>query len=181
MAAEMQRRGHPLITDDVLAVDPATLQVPSAFPQIKLHPEAAAALGSSPASLARIHPDIEKYALRSTLHFSAAAHPLRAVFVLAVGDRIRCDVLTGREAFLALLSQSFAPRFLGSTGHSPEDLQHGAALARTVPVVRLERPRDLSRLSDVAGCVESFLREKLPVGPPDVPALLDTRDKVFTN
>jgi hypothetical protein len=165
MAAEMQRRGHRLLTDDVLAVAPDTLSAYSAFPQLKLHAETVGAIGQSIDLLPRIHPDITKYALRGPLlSFASTSRPLRAVFVLAVGDHIRCQELSGREALIALLSQSFAPRFLGTEGHSALNLQKCTALAQQVSVFRLERPRDLDSLPAVATCVESAVGRSTRTG-----------------
>lgn len=157
MAATLQRRGHALLTDDVLALDSDSWTVRPAFPQIKLRAEAAQAVGLSPDTLDPLGPDVDKYALRDTLTFATRLLPLRAIFVLDTGNA-RCEQLAERDAFPTLLSQTYAPRFLGSEGTGPEVLEWCSALARDIPVFHLCRPRDLSRLEDGAVCVEETMR-----------------------
>ena len=159
MAAAMQRRGHALLTDDVLAIDPETYRVESAFPQLKLRGDAADALQADPGTLARLAPDLDKYALRHVT-FDASSHPLGAVFVLEEGESLQCTPLDGMNAFLTLMGQGYASRFLGTEGTRSSDLRHHTALAAAVPVVQLQRPRDLSRLPAVCAAVEAFVETR---------------------
>jgi hypothetical protein len=156
MAAAMQRRGHALLTDDVLAVDPETHRVEPAYPQLKLRGDAAEALQTDESGLVRLAPDLEKYALRQ-VSFERASRPLRAVFVLGEGRSIQCRPLDEMDAFLTLMEQGYASRFLGTDGTPPTDFQHYAALAAAIPVVQLQRPRDLHQLSTVCEVVERHL------------------------
>lgn len=161
MAATLQRRGHALLTDDVLAVSVGDAEPPRvhpAFPQIKLWSETADALGASVDALDRISPDVPKYAVRDADAFASGAHPLRAVYVLDTGDRIATTPLTGPDAFAALMGQAYAARFLGQNGVGPVGFRQGARLAATVPIVRLTRPRDLTQLDAVAAHVEDEVR-----------------------
>jgi len=158
MAATLQHRGHPLLTDDVLALDPDTWVTHPAFPQIKLLPEAADAVGVGRQNLDRLSPDVSKLVLRDPNTFAANTQPLGALFVLGEGD-LSCTRLDARDAFLALLSQTYAPRFLGSEGTGRQVMQWCTTLSKTVPVFHLRRPYDLGRIEDSAALVEATLRD----------------------
>lgn len=164
MTAAMQRRGHALLTDDVLSIDPETHWVDPAFPQIKLRTDAASVLQADPHALDRLAPDLDKYALRH-VDFDASVQPLGAVFVLEEGASVQCTPLDERSAFLALMEHGYASRFLGTEGTRPSDLQNHTALVSAIPVVKLQRPRDLGQLSAVCACVESFLTRSTDPDP----------------
>ena len=157
LAATLQRRGHALVTDDVLAVDATSLAVHPAFPQIKLRGEAMQAIDAPHGEHNRLSPDVPKYDGCRTASFKSRSLPLGVVFVLdASDDGVSCERVQGRDAFLALMSQSYAPRFLGTEGVTPGFVDACSRLAREVAVVRLRRPYDLNRLADSAACVEQW-------------------------
>ena len=155
IAAALQTRGHALLTDDVLALQPDEWTVRPAFPQIKLREASADAVGAG--SLDRLAPAVEKYALRNPDAFCTAAAPLGAIFVLTVADQIGARRLNGRHTLMNVMAQTYAPRFLGSDGTGPEVFAWCNALAQTIPVVELHRPRDLQRLGESAACVETWI------------------------
>jgi hypothetical protein len=159
LAAELQRRGHPLLTDDILAVDLPAMEVAPAYPQVKLRPDAASALALPARHLTPLGPDRHKVALSCRAGFDTAPRRLAAVFALDTGTDLTCARQTGRDAFLSLFSQSYALRFLGTEGATPDDFRQCDAVARRLPVFRLARPRDLDRLAATAACVEDTVRQ----------------------
>lgn len=156
MVAALQARGHALLTDDVLAIDPETHCVDPAFPQIKLCPDAPSGLDQNPDSLLPLAPDLDKGALRDVL-YDDTPQPLGAVFILDDSEQIQCTPLEGLDAFFAVMEHRYAPRFLGNKWARPSDLPHYTTLASTIPIVRLERPRDFRCLPDVCATVEAVL------------------------
>lgn len=159
LAAALQARGHALLTDDVLALQPDAWTVHPAFPQIKLREESAAAIGAD--SLDRLAPALDKYALRDPDVFCATSAPLEAIFVLTVADRTGARRLSGRHALMNVMAQTYAPRFLGTNGTGPDVFAWCNALAQTVPVVELHRPRDLRRLEESTACVETWIERSV--------------------
>jgi len=158
MAAALQRRGNDLVADDVTAVAPGPdgVEVLPAFPQLKLWPEAARALGIDPDELPLVIPDEEKRARRLTGERWTAPLPLAALFVLAVGEEVRVEPLTPREGLLELVRHSFCAPKLAELGAERHFLQCGETVRR-VPVRRLLRPRRLECLDAVADLVEREL------------------------
>ena len=155
MAAALERRGHNLVADDVTAVLPraSRVEVLPAFPQLKLWPEAARALGIDPEALPLVIPDESKRARRLVGGLSGSPLPLAAIFVLAFGETTGVEVLKPREALLELVRHSFCAPRLAELGAERHFLQCGET-ARRVPVRRLTRTRSLEALAEVAGLVE---------------------------
>ena len=178
MAAALQRRGHPMLTDDVLAVrvdagsgeagrahrtetgdgpapshdSPAVLP---AFPFMKLWPESARALGYGDASHAPLSPHTAKQGVRLTTMAASGRTPLSRIYVLQEGEALHSKPLRGGAAFQALLAQSYAPRILGSLASTPAFFTQCHALAREVPVYTLRRPMQFEALDRVTSYVET--------------------------
>ena len=162
MAAAMYARGHSIVADDVTAVraDKAHPVVHPGFPQLKLWPEAAIAVGDVPERLPRVEPSVEKRARRATHQFSPDPLPLRCIYVLAESETQEIDTLSSQEALVELIRHSHATRFLRVVGASSHFLQC-SNVVNNVTVRGLKRPRSLASLSDLAQLVEKDLAKAL--------------------
>ncbi len=158
LAAALYARGHGVMSDDVTAVEldgPRPTALPG-FPQLKLWPEAAAALGVSPATLARLHPQLEKRAYDASRGFPEAPLPLSRIYVLAEGMSQEVEPIRPQEALLELVRHSYGIRMLQAVRPSSH-FRQCAALASTVPVCRLKVRCSLASLPDLARFVEDDL------------------------
>lgn len=139
LAAWMHLRGYPVVTDDVLAMPAGDAsRVVPAFPLVRLWPEAVTMLGLDPASLDVIEPDVGKLALDVSSGFASAGGPLGAVLVLerrAGAEETR--ILSGREALMAVIENSYGVSALHASGGLGRHLQVAAEIASVVPVVRV--------------------------------------------
>ena len=157
MAAALHQRGHSLVVDDLAAVRVGDGEpwVCAGFPQFKLWPDAAAALGRDYEALPRLHPDYEKRACRSVDGFtSQQSLPLARIFELSAGTSVAITKIPPRDTLLALLRYSYGIEWLHPVSGAAQ-LHERAELARRVPVARLERPHDLALLSAVVDAVEA--------------------------
>jgi hypothetical protein len=164
MAAALHARGHALVTDDVVALDQGGIRAPAVlpgFPQIKLWPDTAAALGNAPEILPRLHPDLEKRAQRVGHDFPQCALPVSRIYVLTEGAQFRTEILSAQQAFAYLMQHSYAVGLLGPTGATPDHFRQCVEFARRVSVYRMERPRSLELLPIVAQLVEQELIESV--------------------
>lgn len=159
-ASALHASGGALVTDDVVAIPPGKdATVLPGFPQMRLDPEAvAAALDTSPDELPRLHEDHQKRIGRADQRFQRRPRPLRCVYVLEWGEDFEITPLRQRDAFVHLLQHSYAQRFLGQTAATPSHFTKVNDLVEAVPVVRLERPRDLDRLPDMVRFVRSHFQ-----------------------
>ena len=173
LAATLLGRGHPLLTDDMVALRFASDEpedndtkhdsegrpfVIPAFPQVKLWPNSAVALGLDKRHLASLSDKTSKGALRDRISIKADDTPLHRIYLLEEGDELKADRLTGGDAFAALMAQSYAPRFLGSAASTHEYFKLCQAVVRQVPIYRLNRPLDLTGLHRIAAFIESECR-----------------------
>lgn len=156
-AAALLQRGHPLLTDDVLAIgnvdnDPPTAY--PAFPRMKLWPDAIAANGRRVAPLPCVTPESEKR-VQPTEQFAQTPAPLSRIYVLDDGPRIHASRMSEQEAFRAILPHRYAARFLGENGEEKAHFDALRQIATSVPVYRLTRPRALDRLANLAAFVDA--------------------------
>lgn len=157
-AAALHARGYRLLTDDIVALDMSDPAGPLAypgFPQIKLRPDAASAVLGNADALPRLHPEINKLVHRADAAFTPAPLPLRAIFMLAEGPEPAVEPVRTRDALLALVSHSYALRFINVAGISSAHFQQTERLAKQVPLSLLRRPDALERLPEALDLVEA--------------------------
>ena len=154
-AAALHARGHALLTDDVLALDVSEegVFVRPAFPQLKLSTSALAAVGGDVQQTDAIAPHLPKRRL-TQLAFEKRRLPLAGIYVLSENETLSCTRLAPRTAFLAVLSQTYAPRFVGTEGTGVDHFNQVQQLLQHVPVYLLERPRRLEELDAFAAFIE---------------------------
>ena len=145
------------VSDDIAAIDydggrPFLLP---GFPQFKLWPASASALGEDLEKLSPLHPQLEKRALRPGKGFQKTSLPLKRIYVLSESPLISSERLSARDAFMQLVEHSYAARFLGEAGAGPAHFRQCRWLVQHVPVYRLQRPFDLSGLSSLVRFIEN--------------------------
>ena len=162
-AAALTARGHALLADDVIAADSSPgrgTRVWPAFPQMKLCFDAAQVFCDDAAALPLVHPKEEKRVRRMEGAFAAGPDvPLGRVYILGDADQRRIVRLPVRQAFMELVRYSFVGRILRSIGAAPQHMDQCTHLVGAVPVCRLERPRDLGALDELAKLVEADMAQ----------------------
>jgi hypothetical protein len=156
IAAVLHAAGHPLVADDVAAVrvSDGGAEVYAGFPQLKLWPDAATALGHNSRQLPRVEPGIEKRAQR--LHHGFAQRKvlsLGRVYMLEYGPMIEITRLHPHAGLIALAAHGYGiQRLVEASG--VEQFRKRAALVDRLGVHRLARPRSLDALDGVVASVE---------------------------
>jgi hypothetical protein len=167
LAAFLHRRGHAVVTDDVLVIRPdsaGTLLAYPGFAQIKLWPESIEAFGVDPDNLPQLHDSFEKRFYRPERGFAGNALPLRQIYILGAADTLVAAPMRPHEALLELVANTYALRFVGSAGATDAHFRQCAAIVAGVPIEHLWRPWSLDGLADVAALVEHSVATPLPVG-----------------
>jgi hypothetical protein len=161
-AAVLHGRGHSMVADDVLAIDmrsDSPLAIPS-FPQFKLWPESAGAIGESPEVMPLLHPAFTKRACCVMQGFAQTSLPLARLLILEEGPTLRIEPLPPQEALRALISHWYGRRFgrqLLQVGNVAAHFRQCTRLVNYVDVCRLTRPSCLSALPNLARFVEKEL------------------------
>lgn len=146
-AAAFAQRGHPVLTDDIVALEFSgeDCLVQADCSLLRLWPESSELLGGSAETLPRLALGWEKRFLDVEKHGYRAArrpYPLAAVYILdsepaAAGPEVR--ELTTREGVIALVANAYANLFADSQMRGRE-LDVLARLVRRLPVCRVHKP-----------------------------------------
>jgi hypothetical protein len=155
-AAALARRGHAILSDDVVALveNDGAFFVHPAYPYLCLWPESVESLYGSTDALPQFSANYEKRCLslgEHELRFAERALPLAAIYIL--GDRRGdpaplVEELAPQRAFLALVANTFATNALDSDMRAKE-FETLARLAPTVPIRVLCAHQDASRIKDL--------------------------------
>lgn len=166
MTAALYARGHQLVADDICAIkftETGEAILLPGFPQIKLWSEAVrSTVKDDVATLRKIHPQVEKYAYPTSNNFYNSPCPIKKIYQLGMGSQPQVVPLSGQTAFAALIANLYIPilsqKELMKDEYTPFHLEQCTKLANGVPIARLERPRSLDLLPDVARLVEEDLQ-----------------------
>lgn len=151
MGAAFVKQGFAMITDDILALNTSIDGVPMAipgFPQLKLWPDTAAAVGETHETVRPLVPDSEKLGRSTAGTFQRSPLPLRHVFFLEYGRDVSLQKLRGSIILTRLLSQTYGYRFLDADHIGTPEFVRWARLASHVNAYRLVRPLDLQSLDE---------------------------------
>lgn len=141
------RNGHPVLTDDIVALkkDEPYFVVHPGFPFLNLLPDAMARLvGSAEASSLDLFSDKSRLALDgNALRFQREALPLGAIYVLADRDpalsSAKVEPLSVQQAFVELTANTYANKMLDASMRSGE-FRTLADLVKRLPVRRITTP-----------------------------------------
>ena len=165
MSAALHALGGQILADDVLAVDLKNPDQPIALPglsQLKLTEQ----------TRAEIAPNIEAEqtiggkrgkklcAIRGVPLREGV--PLAAIFLLRTGPEIEFHPTPPAQAAVHLVANTYGSKLLSHIQRAESHFRQCAALAGRIPITILSRPRDLSRLPEIARAV---LEKIKPVAP----------------
>lgn len=172
---------YPVLTDDVTAVDPDTLSVIPGFSRIKLDRQAAESIDTDLTTVES--GDIERQYYIAGREKTSEPVSLGGLYLLDDGPEVRIETIPPSERPYRLMCES------ASTYHSADDeavephLDTCVRLSESVPVKRLERPRQFDALpslvraveADVAGTTERAASSERETGEDEQPTAEDER------
>lgn len=162
LAAALHTHGHSVITDDVLAIsleDVSNPKVVPSFPQCKLSPQAAEALGKNPSSLEPLYAHSSKRAYSFQTGFQQEQLPLHSIYLLSKGDSHSIDPLSFKDAFVYLVSHTRAMDVLRDNQSLQVHFQQCTQLLKQVSYYRFTRKPGLEELPDLVHMVEKHVKE----------------------
>ncbi|HKX31393.1 MAG TPA: hypothetical protein VJ302_27150 [Blastocatellia bacterium] len=174
MAAELIRGGARLLADDIAALTPqgTTTLVEPGYPRLRLWPKSLEGWHHDYADLPLVLTGCPKRSVpvdagwpsdaESWGGFCPQAMPLAVIYVL--GRRDAPDTMPAitpmppQESMRALAANTYAGYVVTESGRRQE-FAALARLASTIPIRRLQRPNDLSRLPELSRLVMADLEE----------------------
>jgi hypothetical protein len=164
LATALARRGHPLLCDDVCAIDlsnPRRPMLRPAFSRVKLLPDVIDCfqLGAAVTYLQATQGMKGHFGMAAIQPMEAIQQPvpLTAIYALdtPTGDKVNRSLLRGKNTFVFVESQAHRGWMGRNLGLHNQLFGHIAMLAAAVPVYRLDRPCALDRVDEVACLVEA--------------------------
>jgi hypothetical protein len=158
-ASAFMQSGHPVITDDVLAIQfkAGYPEVVPSYPIIKLLPDAVEALGHNTEELPLLHASSRKRIQTFDYEQLQKTYPLQRIYLLSKGDRHEIQPLKATEALVTLVNQSRAAKNLIDPNAKKLHFQQCAELTKMNRVFRLRRKPGLEALSEIVNLVETDL------------------------
>lgn len=166
MAAGFVGGGHPLLSDDLLALEetPAGFKGRPGYPAMRLWPEQAQRFIPAWDTLATVRPDTDKRRVPigpgGMGSFANASVELARLYLLDRGPahtELALLPVPPQEAIMTTVAHSFLPREMQRFGLQAQRLPILARLVARVPVVRLRYPSGFERLTEVVAAVEEDL------------------------
>ncbi len=166
LALTLAQRGYDPVSDDSTAVtaDGKAMVLP-AYPRLKLWRPALVAAGVDIEGLDRLRDGLEKYGWRPAAGFDPAPAPLGAVVILDEAPEPSLIRLSPEAARPALHAQICRQRIATLMGCRDRVAARVAALADTVPVYRLRRPKRFDRMAETAALIEDMTKTEWEVAP----------------
>jgi hypothetical protein len=162
LAAEFDRRGYDVLSDDVVPVDSEGRAVPG-YPRIKLWDDALERLGVATDGLERINDDHEKFQLplrRADLQ----PLPLRWIYVLErhAGSELTTERVHGAATFGLLHEHTYRNELVHGPDAVARHLQQCARLIRSARVTLVQRPAETMTAGATADTILADIRTDLP-------------------
>jgi hypothetical protein len=166
LASAFHQQGYRLITDDVMALrlDTDIPQVVPSFPEVKLLPDAMAAVGAGAEAMPMLHSLSHKHIQRLESRFALGPVPLKQLFVLRSGELNHIQSVPRSQAFSELIQHSRAAKMLHDDTCKIQHFHQCSHLVKNVPMAYLQRPRSLEQLPQLIEFIESYLKTPDCVG-----------------
>lgn len=158
-AAALEAHGHSLVCDDIAAIpwqDAPIVALPG-FPRIRLHDDSMRGVGELPDAHPLIHSLIDKR-LKRAVRFVTEPVVLDKIYVLESAPALLAEPLSPQKAMMELMKHAYNAYQLAPLVGFQRHMQMAAAVSSKVPAFRLLRPKDLARLPELVGFIESHLR-----------------------
>jgi len=126
------------------------------LPQFKLWPEAVeASFGDDANTLTRLHSKAEKRIRPAFVGSTPRLAPLRRLYLLAAGARLRSVPVSPSAGLMALVRHSYLAHLMPSLEGVENNFVQCARLVRGLKLHRLERPKNLRALDEIVDLVEA--------------------------
>jgi hypothetical protein len=155
LALHLQKRGYPLLTDDLLPVvfDDNQVRTVPGFPRIKVWSDTVRSMGFDPDTLPKINKFIDKRSYVCADGFLSDSVNVGRIYILTDDPKIAIEQIDPSKAFIELTRNTYLSRYLDATGKTADHFRKCETLVTSVPIFRLRRPRDFACLPEVTSAV----------------------------
>lgn len=162
LAMELNRRGFPLLSDDISVIrcaPDAAAMVEPGYPQIKLWPDTLRRFQIEAAHLPRVRPELEKRIYDCAATFEPASRHLHRIYIVqraaAPPQSQLVHPLRGAERGVALISHLYLSAFMLGLDVQSDLVPRIGNLARTIPIAGAVQPGNRFALRELADAIET--------------------------
>lgn len=161
MAALMAQRGHGVLSEDLTGLELQAGQavVVPGYAGVTLWRDVMVRLGYAVDAYQPVHPELDKYVVTPAAPCTDRPVPVRAIFVLTVRNDPAMTIgsITGMEKFQIIGHNTYNTRLTDALVSRDAFFALSTALAASVPVWQIRRPRGVWTAEQIADRVESLL------------------------
>lgn len=159
LAAAFQKRGYPVLADDVVALDAHSRVMPG-LARIKLWHDAARKMDIDLQGLQRLRPGLEKFSYPVPQAADLTPLPVRWLYVLSADEEtFSLTPFTGMARFNPLRSNTYRLRFMEAMALRNDHLKQVARLAGRVHMAQIGRPRSGFRVQELVDFILADIAE----------------------
>ncbi|MBM4242096.1 MAG: hypothetical protein FJ150_10645 [Euryarchaeota archaeon] len=162
-AINLYKKGYPLVTDDILAInfdkDGLPVVYPG-YPHVRLSEDSYNHVKDNTDTLTPIRTIVGKVFCDASFRFSPELVYLKRVYLIEKGEKTEISVLKSQETLLDLIRHSIANRIFQHTTQK-ENLVHCAQLINNASARRLEISHSFGKIHELVGVVEEDFNRKL--------------------
>ena len=141
-AAAFAKRGHPVLTDDMVAIEVESEQTPQVipgFPQIKIWLPSVEGLNYDTNTLPVLFPGSTKRVIRKTENFPSQSIPLSEIYFLDKGEQLTINPMEEVEALLSFACYFPCPYDLLKAKAQKNHFLQSSHLLDRIPVFKIQR------------------------------------------
>ncbi len=156
IAASLNSKGYPFITDDILVIDlkkKVPFVLPS-FPRIKLRNDILKLIKDDKECFQKIHPKYNKYSYVIEENFCENPTPLKTIYVIGKGEDNCIIPLSNQNALIELIKQSYMINLFNNY-EKKLNLTDCAWLVENVLIKNINRSQYIDSIGDLINIVEN--------------------------
>jgi hypothetical protein len=159
LAGSFQKRGYPILSDDMANISFDANQMPvvhPSFPQIKLWKDSLLKLGEEPGEHRKVRKKLDKYGVLLKSAYFNESLPLVAIYIIVAQNSGKDEIepITGIEKFNALRKNTYRYTYLSGLDLNAQHFITCTKIAPFIQVKRITRNNGLFSLENFTNMVE---------------------------
>jgi hypothetical protein len=156
IVAALNKKGYPLVVDDVLAIKFDSKNKPlvlPGFPRIKLYEDVIEYMADETDTFEKIHPELKKFSYTAINKFKLTTLPLKIIYLLKKSNKNEITTNSSPDMLIDLIRQSYTIHLFDKNERS-QNLHQCANLLKSTPLKQLKRDQSLEMLPQLTQIIE---------------------------
>lgn len=156
----LTKRGHSLLSDDLLSILINEKDFPlvfPGFPRIKILPDVIWNIGEDPNSFDEIYLDSNKLSYKALYNFSDTPLPLKVIYYIEESNETVIEVIDPKQHVPCLMKSSFCLKIFNKKGLY-ENFYQCSKIANMIPLKKIRVKRSLEDLQNLVEIIEDDVK-----------------------